>query len=201
MAEATSAAPEFAAESAEIYAPFDTSPGPEPIVEKNAVVFRGVRRNMAMGVVMLAAGVAAFIAGLTHTFFAGAMAWTFIFWGFFFLWGDLLETTRSFKLTAEGLTINIPLRLWSRSKTWAWQDISRFTIVIRRRDSQPEDVRMQVYHQYPNELALDREDTTFQPTLALLIVQRARLKPDGEAGKVDLTSLPFGQPAEFVWKR
>jgi hypothetical protein len=201
MAEATLAATEFAAVSAETYIPFDTSPSQQPIVENNVVVFRGVRRNMAMGVVMLAAGLAAFISGLTHTFFAGAMAWTFIFWGLFFLWGDLLETTRTFALTTEGLTINMPMRLWSRSKTWAWQDISRFTILIRRRDSQPEDVRMQVYHQYPNELALDREDTTFQPALALLIIQRAKLKPDGDAGSVDMTSLPFGQPTEFVWKR
>jgi hypothetical protein len=197
MAEATLAA----VEAPEIYAPFETSPGPEPIVAKDVVIFRGVRRNMAMGVVMMAAGVAAFIAGLTHTFFAGAIAWTFILWGLFFLWGDLLETTRSFKLTPEGLTIDMPLRLWSRHKTWAWQDISRFTILIRRRDNQPEDVRMQVYHQYPNELALDREDTTYQPELALLIIQRAKLKPDGDAAKVDLTDLPFGQPVEFVWKR
>ena len=62
--------------------------------ESDKIVFYGQRRNMAMGVAMLGGGAAAFVAGLTSTFFAEAIAWTFVLWGVFFLYGDLLLATR-----------------------------------------------------------------------------------------------------------
>ena len=44
--------------------------------EPNTITFYGQPRNMAMGAAMLGGGIAAFVAGLTTTFFAEAIAWT-----------------------------------------------------------------------------------------------------------------------------
>ena len=49
--------------------------------QDDVIVFGGEKRNMAMGIAMLGAGAAAFVSGLTHTFFAQAIAWTFVLWG------------------------------------------------------------------------------------------------------------------------
>jgi len=169
--------------------------------QQRAIVFGGETRNMAMGIAMLAGGVAAFIAGLTDTFFAEATAWTFIAWGALFLYGDLLLATRRFIVTDEALAIHIPFRFWSRSKVWDWKNVYRMDVVIDRRNTHPKDCQIQVYHQYPGEIAIDREDRNFDPELVALIIERARLKPDGDAVGVDLNSLPFGQSAVLTWKR
>lgn len=166
-----------------------------------AVVFRGETRNMAMGIAMLGGGIAAFIAGLTHTFFAEALAWTFVAWGAFFLYGDLLLSTRRFIVTDEALEIRIPFRFWSRSKSWAWKNVYRLDIVIDRRSIHAKDTVLHIYHQFPGEVAIDREDSNFDPELAALIIERARLKPDGEASTVDLSNLPLGASKTLTWKR
>ena len=89
---------------------------------------------MAMGIAMLGAGAGAFVLGLTHTFFAQAIAITFIFWGLLLLYNDLLLSTRRFTITDEGLKIDVPMRLWNRSRTWEWNDISRLDVVTYSRD-------------------------------------------------------------------
>lgn len=169
--------------------------------QRNAIVFGGETRNMAMGIAMLGAGTAAFFSGLTHTFFAQAIAWTFIAWGVFFLYGDLLLATRRFIVTDDGLEIKIPFRFWTRDKVWAWQDINRMDIVIDRRNTHAKDCGLQVHHQFPGEITLDREDRNFDPELAALIIERARLKPDSEAAQVDLSNLPLGKSRMLTWKR
>ena len=169
--------------------------------EANKFVFYGPRRNMAMGVAMLGGGIAAFAAGLTTTFFAEAIAWTFVLWGAFFLYGDLLLANRRLELTDDNLKIVIPLRPWGQSRTWAWKDINRMDIVLHRRDLTQETATLQIHHQYPGEIALEREDANYDPALARLIIERARLKPDGQDQAVDLTSLPLGQERIFTWKR
>ena len=167
--------------------------------ESDKIVFYGQRRNMAMGVAMLGGGAAAFVAGLTSTFFAEAIAWTFVLWGVFFLYGDLLLATRRLELTDDALKIVIPLRPWGRSRTWEWKDISRMDILVHRRDLKQDAAVLQIYHQFPGEITLEREDTNHDPALAQLIIERARLKPDGQG--VDLSNLPLGQENAFGWKK
>ncbi len=167
----------------------------------NAIVFGGETRNMAMGIAMLGSGIAAFVAGLTHTFFAEAIAWTFIAWGVLFLYGDLLLATRQFIVTDEALEIHIPFRFWTRDKVWEWKDIYRMDVVIDRRNTHHRDSQIHVYHQFPGEISIGREDRNYDLELASLIIERARLKPDGEAANVDLNNLPMGQPLVLTWKR
>lgn len=167
----------------------------------HAIVFGGETRNMAMGIAMLTGGAAAFVAGLTNTFFAEAIAWTFIAWGVLFLYGDLLLATRRFIVTDEGLQISIPFRFWSRNKKWVWRDINRMDIVIDRRNTHARDCHLHVHHQFPGEISLDREDRNFDPELAALIIERARLKPDSAAAGADLSNLPFGKSVTLTWKR
>ena len=169
--------------------------------ESDKIVFYGQRRNMAMGVAMLGGGAAAFVAGLTSTFFAEAIAWTFVLWGVFFLYGDLLLATRRLELTDDALKIVIPLRPWGRSRTWEWKDISRMDVSVHRRDLKQDAAVLRIHHQFPGEITLEREDTNYDPGLAQLIIERARLKPDGQAPVVDLANLPLGQETMFVWKK
>ncbi len=168
---------------------------------RDVIVFGGETRNMAMGIAMLGGGLAAFIAGLTRTFFAEAMAWTFIAWGAFFLYSDLLLATRRFILSDEGLDIKIPFRFWSRDKKWAWKNINRMDIKVDRRSTHAKDCELQVHHQYPGEITLDREDRNFDAELAMLIIARAGLRPHGEAVGVDLANLPFGKSVTLTWKK
>ena len=173
----------------------------EPAAQDDVIVFGGEKRNMAMGIAMFGAGAAAFISGLTDTFFAEAIAWTFMLWGIFFLYGDLLLTTRRFEVREDGLTLKIPFRLWSRQKEWAWQDINRMDIVMQRRDLKADTASLQIYHQYPKEITLEREDRDFDPELARIIIARAKLKPDGAAAAIDLNDLPLEQALVFTWKK
>ena len=167
----------------------------------NALVFGGERRNMAMGVAMAAAGAAAFVLGLTTTFFAQAIAITFVIWGAFFIYTDLLLSTRRYTVTDDGLKIDVPMRLWSRSRTWEWKDINRMDIVTFRRDIDQENSVIQIHHQYPGEISLDREDRNYDPALAQLVIERARLKPDKDTTGIDLANLPTGKDATYTWKK
>lgn len=173
----------------------------ENVPSRNAIVFSGESRSMAIGFAMLAAGIAAFVADLTDTFFAEATAWVFIIWGLLFLYGDLLLMTRKFIVTEEGLEIYIPFRFWSRRKLWAWKNIYRMDLVIDRRNTHPRDCKIQIYHQYPGEISIDREDRDFDPELVALIIDRAQLKPNGDAAGISLDNLPFGRSAVYTWKK
>ncbi|MBW7882197.1 MAG: hypothetical protein H3C34_06110 [Caldilineaceae bacterium] len=169
--------------------------------EQNVVVFTGETRNMAIGIAMLGGGIAAFVAGLTTTFFAEAIAWTFILWGAFFLYSDLLLATRRFVVSEDNLVISIPFRLWNRQQVWAWEDVIRMDVIVKRRDTRAENATLQVYHQFPGEVAIDREDRNFDPELAELVIGRAGLKADGAAAQVDLANLQLGRNAIFTWKK
>jgi hypothetical protein len=173
----------------------------DALADQNDFVFGGETRNMAMGVAMLGAGAGAFVLGLTHTFFAQAIAVTFVFWGLFFLYNDLLMSTRRFTVTDAGLKIDVPMRLWSRSRLWEWKDINRLDVVTYRRDIDPQNSSIQVHHQYPGEIALDREDRNYDPALVRLIVERAGLKPDKSNTVANLASLPTGKDATYTWKK
>jgi hypothetical protein len=178
-----------------------TAPAAANQVADEGLVFGGESRNMAMGIAMLAAGAGAFVLGLTHTFFAQATAITFVFWGLLFLYNDLLLSTRRFTVTDQGLKIDVPMRLWSRSRLWEWKDISRLDVVTYRRDVDQEHSQIQIHHQYPGEIALDREDRNFDPELAHLIIDRAGLKPDKANANPNLATLPAGRDASYTWKK
>jgi hypothetical protein len=171
----------------------------EPV--DNVIVFGGQRRNMAMGVAMLGAGLAAFVAGLAHSFFAQAMAWVFVAWGIFFLYGDLLLSTRRFEVRDDTLTVDIPMRFWSRKRVWAWKDVSRMDIIVHGRDINVDNAELHVHHQYPGEIHLDREDRNYDPLLARLIIERAKLKPAAESVSLNLDELPLGKDRMYTWKK
>jgi hypothetical protein len=174
---------------------------PSAAAQEDGLVFGGEQRNMAMGVAMLAAGGAAFVLGLTTTFFAQAIAITFVFWGLFFIYTDLLLSTRRYVVRDDGLQIDVPMRPWSRSRTWAWQDVNRLDILTYRRDIDQTHSTLQVHHQYPGEIALEREDRNYDPALAQLIIEHARLKPVAAAATVDLANLPTATDATYTWKK
>jgi hypothetical protein len=169
--------------------------------QEEGLVFGGETRNMAMGIAMLGAGAGAFVLGLTHTFFAQAIAITFVFWGLFFLYTDLLLSTRRFTVSDEGLKIEVPMRLWNRSRMWAWSDINRTDVVTYQRDVDLSNAMLQVHHQYPGEIALEREDRNFDPELTRLIIERAGLKADKDTAGTDLTNLPVARNATYTWKK
>ena len=168
---------------------------------KNEIVFGGETRNMAVGLAMFGAGLGAYITGLTHTFFAEAIATTFVLWGLLLLYNDLLLTTRRFTITDAGLKIDVPMRLWSRSRLWEWKDISRLDVVTYRRDIDIENSTIRIHHQYPGDIALDREDREYDVDLAQIVIERAGLKPDKETAGVDLANLTVGQDATYTWKK
>lgn len=167
----------------------------------NALVFGGEKRNMAMGVAMAAAGAAAFVLGITGTFFAQAIAITFLIWGLFFIYSDLLLSTRRYIVRDDGLEIDVPMRLWSRGRFWAWKDVNRLDIVTYRRDISQEHSMLRIHHQYPGEIALEREDRNYDPALAQLVIERAQLKPDKDTAGVNLATLPTGTDATYTWKK
>jgi hypothetical protein len=171
----------------------------EPV--DNVMVFGGQRRNMAMGVAMLGAGLAAFVSGLAHSFFAQAMAWVFVAWGAFFLYGDLLLSTRRIEVRDDSLTVDIPMRFWSRKHVWEWKNISRMDIIVHGRDIDQENAELHVHHQYPGEIHLDREDRNYDALLARLIIEHAKLKPDAASASLALDQLPLGQNRVYTWKK
>lgn len=168
---------------------------------KNEIAFGGETRNMAMGIAMVGAGLGAYVTGLTHSFFAQSIATTFVLWGILFLYNDLLLTTRRFTISDQGLKIDVPMRMWSRSRLWEWKDISRLDVVTYSRDIDIKNSTIQVHHQYPGEISLDREDRAYDAALAQLIIERAGLKPDKGTTGVDLSNLPAGQNATYTWKK
>jgi hypothetical protein len=74
-------------------------------------------------------------------------------------------------------------------------------VVMDRRNTHRSDCQIQIYHQLPGEITIEREDRDFDPELAALVIERAHLKPESKAARLDLNNLPFGQSAVFTWKR
>ncbi len=165
------------------------------------IVFGGERRNMVMGLAMIGAGAGAFLAGLTSTFFAEAVAWVFVAWGLLFLYGDLLLTTRRVEVTEDALHVVIPMRPWNRHKTWEWANIRQLDVSTQRRDTHQDNATLRIHHVYPGDISLDREDREFEPELARLIIERAVLKPVNEAAEIDMTDLPMDRNATYTWKK
>lgn len=168
--------------------------------DQDKIVFHGSQRNMAVGVAMILAGALAFTMGLTDVFFAEAMAWTFVIWGALFLFSDLLDVLKTWAVGPDALEIRSPGRWWSRNKVWGWDEISRLDVIVKRAEAKIQDVEMQVYHTATGDTALEREDRTYSPHLAQLIVERSKLKAAGKDNPANFEELPQGK-ASYVWNK
>lgn len=168
--------------------------------DQERIVFRGSPRNMAVGVAMILAGGLAFTMGLTDVFFAEAMAWVFVIWGALFLFSDLLDVLKTWTVGPEALEIRAPGRWWSPTKVWGWGEISRLDVIVKRAEAKVQDVEMQVYHTAAGDTALEREDRTYSPHLAQMIIERAKLKATGKDNPASFEELPEGK-ASYVWNQ
>jgi hypothetical protein len=168
--------------------------------ESNRIVFTGSHRNMAVGVAMFVTGALAFSMDLTHTFFASAVAWTFVLWGLLLIYGALLDVYQSYEVTDDALIIRNPVRFLLPTKVWEWANIQRADVVVRRTDAEYQDATIKVYYQQPGELTIEREDRVYDPELVRLIIERAGLLPVEKSNPKDLTQLPKAKAA-YVWNK
>jgi hypothetical protein len=168
--------------------------------DDDRIVFRGAPGNMVVGVALLLAGASAFVMGMTDVFFAEAMAWTFIIWGALFLFGDLIDSTKSWTVTSEALEINTALRFWTPRKVWPWQMINRLDVIAKRNNGKAEDVEMQVYFTPEGDTVLEREDRVYSPQLAKLIIERSGLKSTHANNPTNNDDAPPAK-GQYVWNR
>jgi len=165
----------------------ETSPTETP---SNATIFQGRPKNMAVGVAMFATAAMAFGMNLTHTYFAEAIAWTFVIWGALFLYGSLIDINQSYEVTDEALIVRNPVRFLQATKVWPWQNIHRMDVVVKRADAEYQDAIIQIHYQEPGEIVIEREDRAYDPELARLIIERAGLSAAGDNKLSDMTKLP-----------
>ncbi|MEZ4861050.1 MAG: hypothetical protein R3C14_07085 [Caldilineaceae bacterium] len=167
---------------------------------RNVIAFSGTHRSMAVGIAMFAAAVLAFSMDLTHVFFARAVAWTFVFWGALLIYGSLIDVYQSYEITDDTLIIRNPVRFLLPTKQWAWANIQRLDVVVRRPDAEYEDATLKIYYQEPGELNIEREDRVYHPELARLIIERAGLQPVEKTNPQDFAHLPQGKGA-YIWNK
>lgn len=166
--------------------------------DSTATVFYGKPQNVAVAMAMFATGVLAFSMDLTHTFFAEAMAWTFVIWGALLLYGKLIDIYQAYEVTDEALIVRNPVRFLQATKVWKWQNIQRVDVVVKRADAEYQDAVIQIHYQEPGEIVIEREDRTYDPELARLIIERAGLSPTADNSLSDLKKLPIGK-ASYSW--
>lgn len=164
----------------------------------NSLTFTGTQRNFATGVAMLLGGSMAFTMGMTDVFFAEAVAWTFVAWGLLFIYNNLIEIYQTYKVTDDALIIDTPWRPVERHKEFDWAHLHRVDVIVKRNEPKPEDIMMHVYHTPEGETVLDREDRRFDPVLAQLIIERAKLKATDATISTDLSKLPPVK-GHYVW--
>ncbi len=171
----------------------------EPIqAESNAIVFQGKGKNMAVAVTMFATVALAFSMNLTETYFAEAIAWTFVIWGALLLYGNLIDTHQAYEVTDDALIIRNPVRFLQATKVWPWQNVQRMDVVVKRADAEYQDTIIQIHYQEPGEIVIEREDRLYDPELARLIIERAKLAPAAGNTITDLTKLPQAKAA-YSW--
>lgn len=168
--------------------------------EKTKIIFTGTHRNMAVGVAMFVTATLAFSMDLTHTFFARATAWTFVLWGLLFIYGSLLDVYQTYEVHDDALVIRNPIRFLLPNKVWAWANLQRMDLVVRRTDAEYQDATLKVYYQEPGELTIEREDRVYDPELARLIIERAGLQPVDKKNPTNLAQLPKAK-ATYIWNK
>lgn len=178
---------------------YETTAKTAPPAEQK-LVFTGTQRNLALGVAMFAAAVLAFSMKLTDVFFAEAVAWTFAIWGALFIYIGLMDIYQTYEVTDEGLVIRNPLRPWAATKLFDWPHLHRLDVVVKRVDAAYEDAEIQVYFTPEGEITIEREDRAYDPELARLIIERAKLLPTDPSNPTNLTRLPKGK-ATYIWNK
>jgi len=166
--------------------------------ENNNLVFHGSQTSMATGIAMLAASVLTFMMGMTEFYFNEALAWTFGIWGALLLYSNLLDVYQKYEVTDDHLTVTNPLRPWDSKVVWEWDNVVRYEIVVKRHEAEIRDTVQRVYHDVPGEVAIEREDRTYDPALAREIIERAGLSPAAADNPTDLEDLPQGK-AVYLW--
>ncbi|NJN83385.1 MAG: hypothetical protein HC802_14610 [Caldilineaceae bacterium] len=173
----------------------------DQVSESNSIMFKGSTRNFIPAVAMIVASVMAFSMGMTEVFFAEATAWTFLIWGALLVYANLMSTSQTYAVTDEALVMHNPMRPWGAHKVWDWDHIYRMDVVVKRREAQLDDAVMQFYFTEAGEIAMEREDRDYDPKLAALIIERARLTPDASNPLAELEHLPEGQKGVYTWNR
>jgi hypothetical protein len=186
---------EATADTGSVYATDSGSVRTEPRV------FQGSQRNVVVATALLLAGLVAFSMGMTTTFFAEATVWTFIIWGALLLFSSMLDLYQTYEVHEDALQIHNPVRFWSLSKSWAWKDINRLDIIVHRTDARLQDAMMHIYHTVEGEIVREREDRTFNPELAQLVIEKANLQPVDSANPKNLSRLPLNQKVTYHWTK
>ncbi len=163
-------------------------------------IFTGSQRNSAIAVAMFATAALAFSMNLTHTFFATAMAWTFVLWGGLLLYSNLLDVYQTYELTDSALHITNALRPWGAVKQWDYGHIHRLDLIVKRVDAEAADAIMQVYYTPEGEITIEREDRAYNPELARLIIERAGLKATDKGNPNNMAQLPHAK-ATYIWTK
>lgn len=177
-----------------------TTPAEEVAPAKPTLTYTGSSNNMVPGAALLFAGVMAFSMGMTDVFFTEAMAWTFAIWGVLLIYSGLLETNETYEITEDALIVRNIMRPWAPRKTFDWARVNRLDVVVKRAEGKDDDVVMQVYYQPEGELANERRDRIYDPSLAQLIVEHAGLRPADKDTPKDVTRIPRANKATFTWK-
>jgi hypothetical protein len=167
---------------------------------QSPLVFTGSSNNLVPGVGLLFAGILAFTMNMTDVFFAEAISWTFAIWGLLMIYAGLVDINETYEVTDDALIIRNVMRPWAPRKTFDWGRVTRMDVVVKRNEAREEDVVMQVYYQPQGEIAQERRDRTYNPTLAAAVIEHAALNPADKNTPKDVTRIPRGQKATFTWK-
>lgn len=166
-----------------------------------SVTFGGSPKDLVVGLFMLLSSVLAFSMGMTSTFFAKATAWTFVSWGALILFMNLLDLYQSYELDADKLIIRNPVRFWTPYREWEWADIYRMDVLVGKRNRRLEDAVVHIYHELDGEIVKQREDRSFDPKLAQIVIERAKLQAVDDENPKDMNALPLHQNAIYHWSK
>ena len=162
--------------------------------------FSGSFRNMVPGMALIFAGLMAPMMGLTHVFFAEAMAWVFVLWGLFFVYVAMIDVYKSYEITEETMIIRAPFRFWNPKKVWDWANVIRLDIKVERPGERIEDAQLQIYYDVPGEIEIEREDRNYDPAIAAAVIDMAKLSPQGDE-VANLAALPFDVKGVYTWSK
>ena len=171
-----------------------------PTPPQSPMIYTGTSNNLVPGSALLFAGILAFSMNMTDVFFAEAMAWTFAIWGALLIYSGLLEINETYEITDDALIVRNVMRPWAPKKTFSWDRVTRMDVVVKRAEGKDDDVTMHVYYQPQGELATERRDRVYDPSLATTVVERASLNPSDRNTPKDATRIPRKEKATFTWK-
>ncbi len=116
------------------------------------------------------------------------------FLGLFAIWDAFYVANRKVVLTAQGLTINNPLRFWGPRQAFDWADIKQLELSVNdeQRGLRLKADKLPLYYY---------EDLAYDPELASAIVTQAQLKAVKGEEAPALTALPVEGKALYRWAK